>query len=137
MLTLIITILPLNAHLGGEKKIIGKWEAQEKGEVGSIVFFEKKKREKFAFASLTASGETLGGPYASPAQGRVTYTINDRSKPIKVNFDINMDGEKYQMLAIAEFEGKNQLKMAIGEIGGSRPVEFTNKNTTLFIRKKK
>ena len=48
-----------------------------------------------------------------------------------------MDGEKYQMLAIAEFEGKNQLKMAIGEIGGSRPVEFSNKNTTLFIRKKK
>lgn len=137
-LLLLLFLAPLFAFItinnDVEKKIIGKWKGEDKGEVGYFIFDEK------GYAFMEMQGQTLGGEsfIFEGKEGKMTYNIVDKSTIIKLDIVVTIIEENVErkMLCIAEFLDDDTMKFAI-DFGEDRPINFTNYNSIILKRVKK
>lgn len=137
-LLLLLFLTPLFAFISAnndvEKKIIGKWKGEDKGEVGYFIFDEK------GYAFMEMQGQRLGGEsfIFEGKEGKMTYTIVDKSKLIKLDIIVTIIEENVErkILCIAEFLDDDTMKFAI-DFGKNRPINFTNDNSIILKRVKK
>jgi len=123
----IIPLFLLNTTTQKEK-FVGKWLGEDQNEIGYLIF------DNEGFAAFEINGEVMGGKefIMKGQKGKMTYTINHKTKPIEVDFTLTKieTGDSKKILAIAEFSDKNTLRfnMSFGEV---RPSEFTEDTITL------
>ena len=123
----IIPLLLLNTTTKKED-FLGKWLGEDQSEIGYIVFNSE------GYASFEIEGEVIGGKefYMNGKKGKMTYTINDKTNPIQIDFTLTKteSGESKKALAIAEFTDKNTLKFDIS-FDTNRPSSFSENSVIL------
>ena len=67
-----------NPIVGGQKSIIGKWEAGESGGIITAEFIQD------GTAKLTMFGRTLEGTYKMPSDDDLEWTVNGKTTKYKV-----------------------------------------------------
>ena len=123
----IIPLFLINTSSQNES-FIGKWEGEDKGEIGYIIFEDEH------YAAFEIDGQIMGGKefYLNGVKGTMTYTINSETSPFKIDFTITktLTGDSTKILGIAEFIDKDTMTFDMN-FNSVRPTEFTDKSITL------
>ena len=132
MLFLIIPLLSMTIE-NDRAKFVGKWIGEDKNEIGHLNF------DSEGYAFFEYQGEILGGKefVFNGKKGKMTYEINDKTNPIKVDLIVTKldSGEQKKLLCIAEFINNDTMKFAIN-FEGKRPTEFDSENSIILKREK-
>lgn len=130
LLFLFIVLLSFTTDAGKE---VGTWTGEDKGDVGSIVFDEG------GYAAFVIDGQTMGGKsfMQNGKELSMKYEIDYQQTPIQIDFIFylpTMQQEIARMKGIMEFEGENQMKLAINfsTNNNTRPTHFNDDNSVIF-----
>lgn len=114
-------LFSLLSTFNNTEQFIGKWVAEDKGEIGYINF------DKDGYASFEINGQILGGRVFefNGEKGSMTYVIDDTKTPIAVDFIVTKleSGEKKTLHCIAKFIDENTMEFALG-FDDKRPIKF-------------
>lgn len=136
-LLLLLFLAPLFAFISTnndvEKKIVGKWKGEDKGEVGYFIFDEK------GYAYMQMNGQVVGGEsfIFNGKKGKMTYKVNSTVSPIELDLIVNIIDEnaEHKLKFIIEFIDDDSIKLA-SDFGETRPKVFTADNSLIFKREK-
>lgn len=128
IITFFIIPLLLATSTSQKEDFIGKWVGEDQGEIGYIIF------DNEGYASFEIAGQIMGGKefYMNGKKGKMTYTINTKTKPIEVDLTMTktVSGETKKILGIAEFTSEDIMKFNIS-FDGKRPTQFDTNSINL------
>ncbi|WP_296316941.1 hypothetical protein [Winogradskyella sp. UBA3174] len=123
----IIPLLVINTSIQKEN-FIGKWEGEDQGEIGYILF------DNEGYAAFEIQGQVLGGKEftMNGEKGKMTYSINYETEPIEIDFIMTKieTGESKTILGIAEFTNESTMIFDMS-FDSERPSGFTDTAITL------
>ncbi|PQJ32369.1 hypothetical protein BST92_10715 [Nonlabens arenilitoris] len=120
--------------LVGDSPHVGRWKGEDKGDMGFLELTSD------GYATFEFEGQKMGGQsYVSDGvELAMTYKIDKKQSPAHIDFimiDKSTDAERGRLKGIIEMKSHDQMHLAIGFGGGSRPTDFTV-DALLFSRVK-
>lgn len=118
----------------GDSAHVGLWKGEDKGDMGYLELTSD------GYATFEFQGEKMGGKsyYNDGLELAMTYEIDNKKTPAHIDFimiDKSENSELGRLKGIIDMKSRDQLNLAIGFGGGSRPADFTV-DALLFTRVK-
>ncbi|TCK68649.1 hypothetical protein DFQ05_0157 [Winogradskyella wandonensis] len=135
-LALLFSVLFLfsSFNIDSDKSYVGKWKGKDKGDIGFITLSSDN------YATFEFEGRVMGGKsyMQQGLNAAMTYTVDESTKPYKIDFImINKENnsELGRLLGIINMITPDEMEMAIGFDGSSRPSDFSSNNITFYRHK--
>ena len=118
---LLITFTLVAFKSSSEFNIVGKWKANDKNEMGYMVF------QKNGYAYILINGKKIGGKEfeMNGVKMSMSYSMDYSKKPIEYDFIITLIDENItqNMPGILEIINNDKIKVELG-FDGQRPTTF-------------
>ncbi|WP_298420371.1 hypothetical protein [uncultured Kordia sp.] len=121
----LITLMLLFSFTAPNGEHVGKWEGEDKGEIGFLTLTED------GYASFEINGQVVGGRSYNiqGVNASMKYTVNNGMSPTGIDFiiiDSDSKEELGRLKGIIKMRSRNKMQMAMTFGGGSgRPTDFS------------
>lgn len=112
---------------------VGTWKCIMNDKIGYFTF------DNDGFAIMEVDDRVVGGKAFEEKGFQLTYTIDYKSKPIKLDFivtKIETMEEKGRIKGIMEFISADKVKIALNTKSDERPTKITKENSDIFDKVK-